>query len=1194
MKSQGQIAFGKKGMDDSPELTRVLPEQLRVIKEEIKPFISRDMKRKMMYDVPVVVSHLFLILVPMTPMLVLVLFSETENTARFEVGIGSIAAMYGRSITWRISSLDFLYRQWLLFEKQMQPQNIGILCALLGYVIVALAELAGYYSTHMFGDPIPPEEILEGEQENDANDDDDDDVFDNINKLQQNVMGAVRKLFHAVSQIDDKIIAAGQDVLTKDTESKEKLQKRLQSDLRDHAATTAMMIPGRKLRRLVKQLGLNPTVKSIVDNNIDRLKNNKKFWDEHKDVRPDLQPISGGAQRTRQTEEDSNYLGEYLTKLILKRWKREVKMRRLQKAFRRRFFDGLHMITHRLFRGFLLLLLAIIFGYLCLVLVWAILGAVLNPDKFLPYAAASATFITVTIAKYKQLWKMRKTIKRAVIEKVKAKFAATLKQIGVDNETIDRLSKGDLSKESMMKALEASSTELMQRSPLGTLANSIGVDPIAAARLASGDISAIVEMAESMGIDKAVMMLFVAVVRRDQEALTQAVEELAKTPGVPIKPEFAVILCNLASSAGQVDAKKLVKDAVNVFNQSAETDIIKDKDGQQIQLDMEDPHVNDLVKKIKEDGGRVVSMKIDPPVAEAVVALAGGQLSGLVDVAHRLSQAKPDLLPKPIACLVEIIYLKSTDQRMKALEAVVSLACSIEIGGIRIEERFMHGLAKIYNGDLDGLDDVFKVIGVTKGVALAKILIAIAQEDVTLMRGPLLTEFTREAEGILGLPPLSVNAGFMSALFAIVQGTDIKMEQIAASMNIPLAVGSSLVYVIETDRRETDDYDVHPIAWLAKEMGCKPAMLLGIIAVMDGHSNYDEALRLIGFCVAKVGVDSKVRLLMGDILDLLGSRTQHKVTAASNSIYPKLPPKFTELVEVGWLSKLVVIGRGMPIRGDEHSPNLVRNSPDSQGKILQVDEKHQINKQRRWKSFRASADFEKIVNALLGADRRLAQRAMEGNLSMEDFLKLLKRKANKDTKHIAAGQSVAAPLGLDVVKMIHGILHMGSVFPALLLDLLVKAGAITDQQQAMTKTVCSLPLLLTTSRTDMIQSIALELAKIIDVHPRTLALFMKTIAAPMQDVGQREEEVVDKEKLCKQMAKSLGMVNMESVEMFLHKYALIAESAREAADAIDQFSQAIKVPKFILKAIHAGSSGDSSHTFQIFLGNYIFCRSCRI
>jgi hypothetical protein len=42
----------------------------------------------------------------------------------------------------------------------------------------------------------------------------------------------------------------------------------------------------------------------------------------------------------------------------------------------------------------------VILGFFVFGLIWCILGAILNPSAFLPYATGAATFMTVIMAKY--------------------------------------------------------------------------------------------------------------------------------------------------------------------------------------------------------------------------------------------------------------------------------------------------------------------------------------------------------------------------------------------------------------------------------------------------------------------------------------------------------------------------------------------------------------------------------------------------------------------------------------------------------------------------------------------------------------------------------------------------------------------------------------------------------------------------
>lgn len=49
------------------------------------------------------------------------------------------------------------------------------------------------------------------------------------------------------------------------------------------------------------------------------------------------------------------------------------------------------------------------FLYFMLVLLWMILGAILNPNSFLPYATAAATFIVIVFTKYQFFTELAET-----------------------------------------------------------------------------------------------------------------------------------------------------------------------------------------------------------------------------------------------------------------------------------------------------------------------------------------------------------------------------------------------------------------------------------------------------------------------------------------------------------------------------------------------------------------------------------------------------------------------------------------------------------------------------------------------------------------------------------------------------------------------------------------------------------------
>lgn len=55
------------------------------------------------------------------------------------------------------------------------------------------------------------------------------------------------------------------------------------------------------------------------------------------------------------------------------------------------------------FYTYFVILFVMYVGYICLVALWMVLGAILNPNKFLPFATAVATFVMFVATKVKAL-----------------------------------------------------------------------------------------------------------------------------------------------------------------------------------------------------------------------------------------------------------------------------------------------------------------------------------------------------------------------------------------------------------------------------------------------------------------------------------------------------------------------------------------------------------------------------------------------------------------------------------------------------------------------------------------------------------------------------------------------------------------------------------------------------------------------
>jgi hypothetical protein len=113
-------------------------------------------------------------------------------------------------------------------------------------------------------------------------------------------------------------------------------------------------------------------------------------------------------------------------------------------------------IVQYTFWSFIGLYIGIYFAYITIVLVWFLLGAVLNPNKYLAFASASATLIMFIKTKYDYITNLFETIQQKVKEIVNTQISelikATCKMMKEVDPTsaMDNVMSGDLQKKSQV------------------------------------------------------------------------------------------------------------------------------------------------------------------------------------------------------------------------------------------------------------------------------------------------------------------------------------------------------------------------------------------------------------------------------------------------------------------------------------------------------------------------------------------------------------------------------------------------------------------------------------------------------------------------------------------------------------------------------------------------------------------------
>ena len=158
---------------------------------------------------------------------------------------------------------------------------------------------------------------------------------------------------------------------------------------------------------------------------------------------------------------------------------------------------------------YIFIVLAATVLYISLVLVWSILGAILNPNAYLAYAAGAGTFITYINVKYEQFKQLYlegvDQLKKLLIEKLKPYMQDIMKKI---------LTKAGFAADLTAIAMSASPETLKERAisfvastPLGKKLARAKLDISTAIGLMKGDENAIIDLATRQGIPKNIVVL---------------------------------------------------------------------------------------------------------------------------------------------------------------------------------------------------------------------------------------------------------------------------------------------------------------------------------------------------------------------------------------------------------------------------------------------------------------------------------------------------------------------------------------------------------------------------------------------------------------------------------------------------------------------------------------------------------------
>ena len=158
-------------------------------------------------------------------------------------------------------------------------------------------------------------------------------------------------------------------------------------------------------------------------------------------------------------------------------------------------------IFHTLQWIYIFLIIGILSGYVALVLIWAVLGAILNPTAYLYYATAAftlVTFVTVKIKEYKKLQsKGIEYLMEVMAGKIKGIMDNVLKKMLLKSDVISKDVQNMLEQtyeiaKDPQAAFEKKIIAFINQTPVGKKIAAAGFDLKTIVKMAQGDMDAVV------------------------------------------------------------------------------------------------------------------------------------------------------------------------------------------------------------------------------------------------------------------------------------------------------------------------------------------------------------------------------------------------------------------------------------------------------------------------------------------------------------------------------------------------------------------------------------------------------------------------------------------------------------------------------------------------------------------------------
>lgn len=209
----------------------------------------------------------------------------------------------------------------------------------------------------------------------------------------------------------------------------------------------------------------------------------------------------------------------------------------------RKFISSIH-------QTFLGLFMIFYFALLVLFAVWTLLGAILNPAKFLPYAAGTATVLTTIAHGLSKIKEMKGDLFEGVSKIVDQEISSVLQSV---MKSIAKAATGETKAEGeeVTSIFGKSGADQIIGEFIFMLISLLGkklkdFEPSLLKNVAKGDIDALGDLfAIALGIDKEIILVIIAVLQKNKKMATQGIADLAAS-ALKVKPALVESFADMA------------------------------------------------------------------------------------------------------------------------------------------------------------------------------------------------------------------------------------------------------------------------------------------------------------------------------------------------------------------------------------------------------------------------------------------------------------------------------------------------------------------------------------------------------------------------------------------------------------------------------------------------------------------------